>query len=29
MSMKEKSPGPPFIFFAKKCDPTPEAVEFK
>ena len=23
MSMNVKSPGPPFIFFVKKCDPPP------
>ena len=25
MSMNVKSPGPPFIFGVKKCDPSPES----
>ena len=28
MSMNVKSPGPPFIFGVKKCDPPWEAVKF-
>jgi len=28
MSMNVKSPGPPFIFVVKKCDPPQEAVKF-
>ena len=28
MSMNVKSPGPPFIFGVKKCDPPREAVKF-
>ena len=28
MSMNVKSPGPPFIFGVKKCDPLQEAVKF-
>ena len=28
MSMNVKSPGPPFIFGVKKCDPPQEAVKF-
>ena len=28
MSMNEKSPSPPFIFFVKKCDPLPGSSNF-